>query len=292
MSLPLPRISIVTPSLNQGDYLHQTIRSVLDQNYPNLEYVIVDGGSTDGSTNVISKYQSQLAYWVSEKDGGQYEAINKGFAKTSGEIMAWINSDDKYLPWTFSVVGEVFATRSEIDWITSCYPLYWDEAGRAVACGYFDGFNRAAFLRGEYMADAPWARRTWIMQECTFWRRSLWEKAGGRLETRWKLAADFELWARFYQHAELYGIASPLGGFRLHPAQASFVHDRKYLEEALAIFAQYHGRAPGRIRSRLIRIKGKLLTWLLRTNGSGLGPRPDRHICRHAGREGGWVIVR
>src|SRR6267154_2378048 len=97
-----PRISIVTPSFNQGSYLEETIRSVLDQNYPNLEYVVVDGGSTDRSVEILQRYADRLAWWSSEPDGGQYAAINKGFKHTSGEIMAWINSDDKYLPWTFS----------------------------------------------------------------------------------------------------------------------------------------------------------------------------------------------
>src|SRR5579859_3708649 len=103
---PVPRISIVTPSFNQRAFLEETIRSVLDQRYPNLEYVIIDGGSTDGSVDIIRKYERHLAFWVSEPDGGQYDAINKGFAHTTGELLGWLNADDKYLPWSFSTLAD------------------------------------------------------------------------------------------------------------------------------------------------------------------------------------------
>src|SRR5712672_634542 len=112
-----PKISLVTPSFNQGSFLEETIRSVLDQNYPNLEYVVIDGGSTDGSVEIIKKYERRLTWWISAPDGGQYEAINKGFARTTGEIMAWLNADDKYLPWTLSVVGDLMSTLPQVEWL-------------------------------------------------------------------------------------------------------------------------------------------------------------------------------
>ncbi|MCH7686389.1 MAG: glycosyltransferase, partial [Planctomycetes bacterium] len=144
----MPKISIVTPSFNQGRYLEETIQSVLSQDYPNLEYMIMDGGSTDESFDILHRYESRLTFWQSSPDGGQYEAINSGFARTDGEIMAWINSDDKYTPWAFSVVAEIFLTFPEIEWITTLYPLTWDAAGRAVACGQRTGYTITAFLKG------------------------------------------------------------------------------------------------------------------------------------------------
>src|ERR1035437_8512433 len=122
----LPRISLVTPSFNQAPFLEATIRSVLDQDYAALEYVIVDGGSTDGSVEIIRKYQGRLAYWCSEPDQGQYDAINKGFARSTGHIMAWINADDMFFPWTFQLVADVFSMFPDVSWITSLLPANWN----------------------------------------------------------------------------------------------------------------------------------------------------------------------
>jgi glycosyltransferase involved in cell wall biosynthesis len=288
-SMP-PKISIVTPSFNQAEFLDDTIRSVLDQNYPNLEYVVMDGGSTDGSVDIIHRHADQLTSWVSEKDGGQYAALNKGFSKTSGDVMAWINADDKYLPWTFSIVGEIFAEHPEIEWITSLFPLYWDKAGRAVSCTALGGFNRAAFFRGEHLDAGSGHSIGWIQQESTFWRRSLWERAGARIDTAFGLAADFELWARFYQHAELYGVGTPLGGFRAHGNQRSTHHASVYAQEAQAILNKYGGRPYGKFEAFLYM---KLLRYLaapIRRLAARQQLFYPRLLCLHRGASGGWRV--
>lgn len=226
------RITVVTPSFNQAVFLEACIRSVVRQEYPDLEYLIIDGGSTDGSVDIIKRYEGHLAYWVSEKDSGQYDAINKGFERATGEILAWLNADDMYLPWTFEVVAEIFSAFPEVEWITSLFPLVWDERGRVIRCTPVRGFDRRLFFRGGK-----------IQQESTFWRRSLWERAGGRLDTSFHLAADVELWARFWQTADLYGVAVPLGGSRYHPGRRAVRLREKYNAETRNVLKRHIDKA-------------------------------------------------
>ena len=198
-----------------------TIKSVLSQNYQNLEYIIIDGGSTDGTVEIIKKYADKLAFWVSEKDDGIYSAIQKGFNRASGEIMAWINSDDYYSEHCFQIISEIFSNYKEIDWITGLTITY-NEKDWIVGSHSSTDFTRLDLLCGNFQ---------WIQQESTFWRKTLWEKAGSKLG-KYKLADDFELWLRFSRYAKLYCIDSYLGGFRQRSKdQLSLEGLGKYLEE-------------------------------------------------------------
>lgn len=237
------KISIVTPSFNQSQYLERTMLSILNQNYNNCEYIIIDGLSTDNSQQIIKNYQTHLAYWISEQDTGQYDAINKGFSRSSGDIMCWLNSDDLYLPNTLDVVNKIFSTHPEIEWITSLYPLMIDELDNIIRCNFLYGISKEGFYRGENLPGVSLFSTGFIQQESTFWRRSLWEKAGGFLDTSYPLAADFELWSRFFKFAEIYSTLTPLGCFRKHPNQITERHLDEYYKEAKKALSK-HSKIP------------------------------------------------
>lgn len=289
----VPSITIVTPSMNQGAYLDAAIRSVTDQNYPHIEYLVVDGGSRDGSVDIIRSHEKKLSWWVSEPDRGQYDAINKGFARSTGEIMGWLNSDDMYLPWTLSVVGEVFGKFPDVEWITSMYPLGWDIQGRAVSCRVMPPLDHKDFLRGGALPIPKWHGKAWIMQEATFWRRSLWEKAGGKLDTSYPLAADLELWARFFKHADLVRVGVPLAGFRMHPEQKTCALAAKYLEDAERVMQAHDGKPAGAFGRFLEARVFPGLSWRGRKLMSWCGGAPRFHrICQCDARGGGWCLER
>jgi glycosyltransferase involved in cell wall biosynthesis len=225
-----PKISIVTPSFNQGQYLESTINSVLSQGYPNLEYIIIDGGSTDNSLEIIKKYSPHLHFWCSKADDGHYCAVNEGFAKASGDIFAWLNSDDLYCMDAFKTVGAIFSHFPNLAWLTTLQQLIFDSRGRRKSVKYIPGFSKQAFLDGLYFTR-KFSGLGFIQQESTFWRRELWEKVGG-IKTKFSLAGDFDLWARFFLYEDLYGVDQPLGGFRIHGKNRSRQLNNTYIREA------------------------------------------------------------
>jgi glycosyltransferase involved in cell wall biosynthesis len=241
---PAPRISIVTPNRDHGAYLEAAMASVLDQDYPSTEYVVMDGGSTDASLEIIRRHADRLAYWESQPDHGQAQAINRGFAHTSGEIMAWLNADDLYCPWAFRVVAEIFAALPRVEWLTSTRQIVWGASGIPLTTHAADGYARIPFFYGRNVGGTR-ASRFWIQQESTFWRRSLWERAGGRVDEGQSLIMDFELWTRFWEHADLVSVDVPLGGFRTHGAQKTGGGGlRRYEAEAGRLLAGRQGQLP------------------------------------------------
>lgn len=215
-SLPaeaLPLISMVTPSFQQANFVGRTLDSVLQQNYPKLEYFVQDGGSTDGTTEVLRHYGDRLAGWVSKKDGGQSQAINLGFARANGEIMAWLNSDDLLMPGALHRVGEYFAQHPEVDVVYGNRILI-DEEDREIGRWVLPAHDDEVL---------SWA--DFVPQETLFWRRSIWEKAGGRIDESFRFAMDWDLLQRFRSAgARMVRLPEFLGAFRIHEAQKTSAH--------------------------------------------------------------------
>src|SRR5688572_28751587 len=207
--MQLPRISVVTASYNQGRFIEETIQSVLDQGYANLEYIIFDGGSTDGSVDIIRRYERHLAYWVSEKDKGAADAIAKGFSKATGEIFAYLNSDDVYLPGALQTIGALMSDPS-ID--VAFGNMYWMDAdGRRLGERRQTPFTRLGYLFGG--SD--------LMQPATFWRKSVYLQAGG-IDPSYKFTFDTDLFFRFaLRNARFEFVNKFLASFRIHSQSKS-----------------------------------------------------------------------
>lgn len=238
----LPRISIVTINLNNARFLEETMLSVLSQSYPSLEYIIIDGGSTDGSVEIIKKYEKHLAYWISEKDEGYGYALQKGFGKATGDIMAWLNSDDVYYPNSLFTVAEIFSRHQQVKWLTG-FPSWLSEKGYRLAEMPLFGNSYWARRYDLYLKYSRWSRFRFlggdyqaIQQESTFWRRQLWEKAGSCVNTDYQLAVDTELWCRFFRHERLYTVPCLLAAFRWSgQRQLTKIKRREYLDECLLV---------------------------------------------------------
>lgn len=232
----LPKISVVTPNFNQAGFVERTLRSVLDQRYPALEYIVMDGGSTDGSQALIARYADRLAHVQSGPDQGQYDAITQGFAQATGDVMGWINSDDIHLPWTLQTVGEIFRDCPDVQWITSLTQPQIGETDAWTGAAHLAGASKESFLAGCHTGTG-FRNIGYIQQEGTFWRRSLWEAAGAVVGRTCPLAGDFELWAEFFAQAEIACVAQPLAAFRSRPGQRSEVHAGRYAADVARALA-------------------------------------------------------
>jgi glycosyltransferase involved in cell wall biosynthesis len=252
------KISLVTPSYNQGAYLESCMRSILDQQYPLLEYFVMDGGSSDGSVDIIRRYADRLAYWRSHPDRGHMDALQAGFDRSTGEIMGWLNSDDILAPWALRVAADIFRQFPQVDWITSLYPMVMNEEGVPCATRRVEGYHSRAFYRGKNAPLDPWFYSSMIQQESTFWRRSLWERAGARVDISRRVAGDFELWSRFFEHAELFAVEVPLGCFRYQRNSFSTREFDAYLDVCREVLRKYGYRPPGKLESLLRRFIRRL----------------------------------
>jgi glycosyltransferase involved in cell wall biosynthesis len=225
---PWPMVSVVSPSFNQADYLEETIRSILLQSYPNLEYVIMDGGSSDRSIKIIEKYASFLTYWVSQKDGGQSQAINQGFTRTSGEILAWLNSDDVFEPGALKFAVECL----------SAGPVWMTGASQGIEA---DGRPFQLFKPQLFQSGSEWVRHLLegnsccIPQTSTFWRKEAWVNSGP-LNEKMNYALDHDFFMRLYRQFGPPAIVDQtLSRSRIHPACKSAVPSTHFAKEIVKI---------------------------------------------------------
>jgi glycosyltransferase involved in cell wall biosynthesis len=244
-----PLISIITPSFNQASFLEETIQSVLAQEYAHIEYIIVDGGSTDGSLEIIQRYTDRLAGWVSEPDRGQTDAINKGFALAKGEFLAWINSDDTYLPQAVSEAAAYLQTHPEAGMVYGDANLI-DEAGQVI--GKFPAHQTDYKRLQQGYVHIP--------QQASFFRSNHWRQVGP-LDPSFYFAMDYDLWVRLARIAPLHYYPRLWANFRLHGTGKSVISDDRCWPEMLRV----HQREGGSRFSRLYlkaRIRPLAYGWL------------------------------
>ena len=225
------KITVVTPSYNQAQFLERTILSVLNQNYPNLEYIIIDGGSTDGSVEIIKRYESKLAYWVSEPDRGQSHAINKGWKMSSGQILAYLNSDDTYRDGALFSIAKYFTKHHEVDMVYGDVYVI-DEMDRLVY-----PFICAEFNLQRYIKDCNY----FIPQQAVFFRRQIFEKVG-LLDENLHFKMDRDYFIRIGMKGCVKRIPHYLAHFRTHPAAKSTPQNtKKARREFISIRQKYGG---------------------------------------------------
>lgn len=218
-----PLVTIITPSYNQAQYLEETIQSVLDQTYPNIEYIVVDGGSTDGSLDIIQRYAGRLTQWISESDQGQTDAINKGFGMAHGEILAWLNSDDVYLPTAVEQAVAYLADHPDVGMVYG-HAYYVDQYGKRMA-EYPSGVTDYKGLRRGINT---------IPQQSTFFRRKVWQMVGP-LDPSYFYAMDYSLWRRISAVSPIAYLPRPLAHFRIHDASKSRTAARRCWPEMIKL---------------------------------------------------------
>jgi glycosyltransferase involved in cell wall biosynthesis len=226
-----PKITVVTPSFNQGRYIEETIRSVLLQGYPNLEYLIIDGGSTDDTLTVVHRYEPWITKWVSEADEGQADAINKGFALSTGELLCWLNSDDLFYAGHLHRMAAAFVDHPDVDFIFSDIDV--GPAPESVT----------SILRGQLIPFAEMVRTldVPIPQQCSMWRRRAWDSLGG-LDPRWQVVLDREYFLRLVEHCRSLYIPGSGGFFRQHEQAKSSAELARWADELPRMYHEFFDR--------------------------------------------------
>jgi glycosyltransferase involved in cell wall biosynthesis len=243
--MSLPKISIVTPSYNQGAFLEETIRSVIDQGYPNLEYIIIDGGSTDNSVDVIRKYEKHLAYWVSERDRGQTDALNKGIKRCTGDVFGFINSDDFLYPKSLSRIADTWAEGAR--WMVG-WSIYLELGG-----------SNWPYLKRPTHSKSDWFLWNPIPQQSTFFARSFFDEIGPFREDL-HYSFDYEYWMRmrFQAQAKLVVIRQCLAAFRYHDASKTVALASKFGAEDQKIWDEYRKYLSPRDRLQLSQARRRM----------------------------------
>jgi len=227
-----PKISIITPSFNQGCFLRQTIDSIISQDYPNLEYIVMDGGSTDETVGILQSYGDKIR-WFSEKDNGQADAINKGLALASGDILAYINSDDYYLPGALKLVAQKFP-QTGCKWLTGDYRIVDQEDHKIQSLvvlykKFWRNFSSAGVL----------SLLNYIVQPSTFWSRALWSRTG-QFDVSLRYTLDYDLWLRAFKVELPLVVKQPLSVFRVHKSSKGGIGYQIQFEEELQVLQRYH----------------------------------------------------
>lgn len=229
MNTQLPLVSIVTPSYNQARFLEACICSVLEQDYPNIEYIIVDGGSQDGSVEIIEKYADRLAWWVSEKDKGHADALNKGFGRAKGEILAWLNSDDTYYPGAVSDAVQTLLANPDVGMVYGDADIT-DADGKVIGRFASRQTDYRKLLRGSVH----------IPQATTFFRAGLYRQVGP-MSLDFFFAFDYDLWVKLAKISRLLYVPRRWATFRLHEAGKSVKDDSVCYPDMLKIYARERG---------------------------------------------------
>jgi glycosyltransferase involved in cell wall biosynthesis len=250
----IPKISIITPTLNQSGFIRETINSVLSQNYPDLEYIVVDGGSTDGTQDILNDFKGSIS-WTSESDNGQVDAINKGLRKASGDVIAYLNSDDIYTPNALLTIGNIFRTKPEVQILTGkCFNV--DINGNQIRSSIMNYKN--FWLRlGD---DRNLRILNYISQPSTFWRKNLLDSIG-YFNPDYRFAMDYDYWLRVCQAHKINFVDQFLAKFRIYPSSITGSDSKKQFEEEYSIAVKYSNAT----YKLLHRIHSKLAYLIYRT---------------------------